>query len=204
MDVMCAICMETVSTERIDLRCSHKFHIDCLQNWLPKHGTCPTCRSTSTPMLFVEDVDTMPDTRFLMKCDDYWVATDFDADKAVNLPDLELIPTCPYEFIETFNNEREAKVFTLEKPWDSAKAISAISLLLATSSLALEVERFAIRLTINPASFVAYDDVLQRNSNLAARVRQEMEAQWARVGLLVDALPLLDGYEGDEELPELA
>lgn len=200
---VCAICLESASTEStIELKCNHKFHSTCLQNWLPKHGTCPTCRSTSTPMLFVEDVESVLNTRFTMHCDDYWVATEFDANALTNVSDLEVIPMCPYSFIDTFHPEtREAKVFTLEKPWDCARAISAMSMLIATSSLAVQVEQLAIRLTINP---VFYGDVLQRNSDLAERVRQEMEAQWARVGLMMDALPLLDEYEGDEEPPGFA
>lgn len=198
---VCAICFESGSTD-VELKCNHKFHASCLQNWLPKHGTCPTCRSTSTPMLFVENVESMPNTRFTMQCDDYWIATEFDANALANVSDLEVIPMCPYDFIETFHPvRREAEVFTLEKSWDSARALSALSILIATFSLAVQVEQLAIRLTINP---VFYDDVLQRNSNLAAQVRQEMEAQWARVGLMMDALPLLDGYEGDEELPGFA
>ena len=42
----CLICLENIkpSTEMIQLKCGHCFHVDCVQNWLKVNATCPTCR----------------------------------------------------------------------------------------------------------------------------------------------------------------
>lgn len=56
-DLVCPICKENenlTAAMNIDpskgpvnaelLQCAHKFHTDCLNNWLPVSNTCPTCR----------------------------------------------------------------------------------------------------------------------------------------------------------------
>lgn len=42
MDV-CGICLDTLS-EGSSLPCNHRFHSLCVEPWLLKKGTCPTCR----------------------------------------------------------------------------------------------------------------------------------------------------------------
>lgn len=47
--VQCGICLDNIEEECIELRCSHKFHVNCLQPWLSRnHRSCPTCRSEIT------------------------------------------------------------------------------------------------------------------------------------------------------------
>lgn len=47
--IPCLICLEDIkpSTEIITLRCSHRFHVQCVQNWLKVKATCPTCRTSA-------------------------------------------------------------------------------------------------------------------------------------------------------------
>jgi E3 ubiquitin-protein ligase ATL6/9/15/31/42/55 len=47
----CSICQETVSTgvyRKLNI-CSHRFHIQCIDNWLDNHSTCPVCRQELLP-----------------------------------------------------------------------------------------------------------------------------------------------------------
>ncbi|KAK3011800.1 hypothetical protein RJ639_012501 [Escallonia herrerae] len=50
----CTICLsEFVEGEgiRVLARCNHGFHVECIQEWLSLHSSCPTCRSSSTCVL---------------------------------------------------------------------------------------------------------------------------------------------------------
>lgn len=43
----CAVCLakfEDVEILRLLPKCKHAFHIDCIDQWLEKHSTCPLCR----------------------------------------------------------------------------------------------------------------------------------------------------------------
>ncbi|XP_057787199.1 E3 ubiquitin-protein ligase ATL42 [Salvia miltiorrhiza] len=43
----CAVCLakfEDVDILRLLPKCKHAFHIDCIDQWLEKHSTCPLCR----------------------------------------------------------------------------------------------------------------------------------------------------------------
>jgi hypothetical protein len=139
----------------------------------------------------------MSTVRFIMKCEEYSVAIEFYdniATKFAQSCNLEVIPMCPYKFIETFYAEqREGAVITLDKPWDSSMAINAMAVLVATSSLASQVEEIAI--SLSPVAFPAVGDVDAAESafverfrrQLAAQMRQEMASHWARVGLMIEA-----------------
>ncbi|CAH8355688.1 unnamed protein product [Eruca vesicaria subsp. sativa] len=44
----CAVCLCEFETEdklRLLPKCSHAFHVDCIDTWLLSHSTCPLCRS---------------------------------------------------------------------------------------------------------------------------------------------------------------
>ena len=45
-DGVCTICLDelTNGTDVTTTQCGHRFHIDCLSEWLSHHPTCPTCR----------------------------------------------------------------------------------------------------------------------------------------------------------------
>ncbi|KAF3486393.1 hypothetical protein F2Q69_00057719 [Brassica cretica] len=45
----CAVCLCEFETEdklRLLPKCSHAFHVDCIDTWLLSHSTCPLCRSS--------------------------------------------------------------------------------------------------------------------------------------------------------------
>ena len=181
----CAICFDNVAESDIVLKCNHKFHASCLENWLPKHGTCPTCRSTSTPLLFVRHLHAeFMGTGFNMKCGEYSVATNFnpeDIGRRAETQDLEIVSMCPFEFISVFEEERDGIVLTVGK---QCAASALMSILVGTSSLAAESEEFAIQITsFDPAS----DELSHLLAEQVAReVRRHMEAQWERVGRWID------------------
>ncbi|KZV52335.1 hypothetical protein F511_38597 [Dorcoceras hygrometricum] len=48
----CAVCLakfEEVEMLRLLPKCKHAFHIDCIDQWLEKHSTCPLCRRRISP-----------------------------------------------------------------------------------------------------------------------------------------------------------
>ena len=48
----CVICLsEFVEREGIHVlgRCNHGFHVNCIQQWLSSHTSCPTCRRNCLP-----------------------------------------------------------------------------------------------------------------------------------------------------------
>jgi hypothetical protein len=51
-DAMCYVCLEDVCGNDVarlmKLTCGHVFHIACVDTWLRKKNTCPTCRSKNT------------------------------------------------------------------------------------------------------------------------------------------------------------
>lgn len=51
----CCICREPFTEETVIRklnRCSHKFHISCIDTWLQSNTTCPLCRGSVRPLLF--------------------------------------------------------------------------------------------------------------------------------------------------------
>ncbi|XWS61470.1 hypothetical protein CRYUN_Cryun07bG0128300 [Craigia yunnanensis] len=48
----CAICLsEFVEGQGIQVlaKCKHGFHVQCIQQWLSSHSSCPTCRCSCLP-----------------------------------------------------------------------------------------------------------------------------------------------------------
>eukprot|EP00271_Cylindrocystis_brebissonii_P014597 TRINITY_DN359_c0_g1_i1.p1 TRINITY_DN359_c0_g1~~TRINITY_DN359_c0_g1_i1.p1 ORF type:complete len:267 (+),score=41.54 TRINITY_DN359_c0_g1_i1:1533-2333(+) len=50
-DLQCAICLSEYGSEDIlrQLPCRHVLHRDCIDSWLDRHTSCPTCRQTLVP-----------------------------------------------------------------------------------------------------------------------------------------------------------
>lgn len=52
-DATCYICLDAITTADRDnvqkLSCNHWFHAKCLQPWVMRKNTCPTCRSKHQP-----------------------------------------------------------------------------------------------------------------------------------------------------------
>jgi hypothetical protein len=40
----CAICLESVGMMALRLPCRHRFHHECIEEWLSRHASCPLCR----------------------------------------------------------------------------------------------------------------------------------------------------------------
>lgn len=48
----CAVCLSEFESEdklRLLPKCSHAFHMDCIDTWLLSHSTCPLCRASLLP-----------------------------------------------------------------------------------------------------------------------------------------------------------
>lgn len=48
----CSICQQTIEWDSIIRRinvCNHEYHVNCIDQWLVDHNTCPTCRRVLTP-----------------------------------------------------------------------------------------------------------------------------------------------------------
>ena len=39
----CVICLDDVETEWRDLECHHRYHKQCIENWITIRATCPMC-----------------------------------------------------------------------------------------------------------------------------------------------------------------
>ncbi len=45
--ITCSICLDNITnSDKKELSCNHKFHINCINTWLQDNNTCPLCRST--------------------------------------------------------------------------------------------------------------------------------------------------------------
>lgn len=42
--VDCSICFKLIIKDTKELECKHKFHTNCINNWLKQNKTCPICR----------------------------------------------------------------------------------------------------------------------------------------------------------------
>ncbi|WP_422139651.1 RING finger domain-containing protein [Endozoicomonas sp. ALC020] len=44
----CPVCLETFAGKKVMVlkQCKHMFHRDCLERWLSKNSTCPSCRTS--------------------------------------------------------------------------------------------------------------------------------------------------------------
>ena len=52
---ICAICLEIIESDSINLQCNHNFHIICIDKWKSKENTCPICRKPIDEVDFVSD-----------------------------------------------------------------------------------------------------------------------------------------------------
>jgi hypothetical protein len=50
-DICCSICIENIetNTHQIKLKCSHRFHPDCITQWTNRKTSCPYCRKDIIP-----------------------------------------------------------------------------------------------------------------------------------------------------------
>jgi len=54
----CSICLEKIHSNPNITICNHKFHRNCLNQWLNHNNTCPMCRTTLfhyTPKIDIMD-----------------------------------------------------------------------------------------------------------------------------------------------------
>ena len=58
----CSICLETNQNIQIrKLKCNHKFHMNCIEEWLKMEKRCPLCNNYTVP--FKEEL--MNDLKYL-------------------------------------------------------------------------------------------------------------------------------------------
>lgn len=51
-DVECGICFDGCSDEGLETPCNHRYHVDCLIQWVKQiKTTCPMCRMSLIPLL---------------------------------------------------------------------------------------------------------------------------------------------------------
>ena len=41
----CSICIETLNENIVSLKCGHKFHFNCIKEWIYLNNNCPLCRT---------------------------------------------------------------------------------------------------------------------------------------------------------------
>lgn len=61
----CAVCLsefEENESLRLLPKCSHAFHLPCIDTWLRSHSNCPLCRSNVVPILNLLPLQTSPST----------------------------------------------------------------------------------------------------------------------------------------------
>lgn len=48
-DIECSICLEPFELGEVvkNLKCSHIYHVNCVEKWFKKNETCPLCRTTN-------------------------------------------------------------------------------------------------------------------------------------------------------------
>jgi hypothetical protein len=54
----CSICMDSLTSNKVELDCSHKFHYSCLFKWNKYHTNCPYCRSNINDINETENCST--------------------------------------------------------------------------------------------------------------------------------------------------
>ena len=59
----CSICLEfNINKKNRKLKCDHKFHMDCIEEWLKIHKRCPLCNNytLSFDEELMKDLDYLP------------------------------------------------------------------------------------------------------------------------------------------------
>ena len=51
----CSICLDDNSLRKRKLNCGHKFHFNCIEQWLKNNKRCPLCNKEALP--FKEQLD---------------------------------------------------------------------------------------------------------------------------------------------------
>ena len=54
---LCTICLDESTENLVELQCSHKFHLNCIEEWHKKKNTCPNCRIDMTKELELENTE---------------------------------------------------------------------------------------------------------------------------------------------------
>lgn len=77
----CSICLECINvstTGRVEMSCSHTFHLKCIGKWLNNNSSCPLCRSPPSEMEMLEETAPTPEpsygNRFRINFDEYMIS----------------------------------------------------------------------------------------------------------------------------------
>lgn len=78
-DGECVVCLEEWKPGEVvkEMPCKHKFHDECIQNWLVIHGSCPVCRY----MMPVDEVDMGKKRDEERSRREIWVSLSFDSSR---------------------------------------------------------------------------------------------------------------------------
>jgi hypothetical protein len=57
-DCVCSICIDNIeiNKQQIKLRCSHRFHPDCISQWTTRKTSCPCCRKEILRATYFSDI----------------------------------------------------------------------------------------------------------------------------------------------------
>jgi len=57
-DICCSICIDNIeiNKQQIKLRCSHRFHPDCISQWTTRKTSCPCCRKEILRAIYFTDI----------------------------------------------------------------------------------------------------------------------------------------------------
>ena len=83
---ICCICLDKLNNNIKTLSCNHKFHINCLNQWILSNPTCPMCRTSisyNPPQIRQRNV-TMSDPRIIT----HFSHDDLFRDEAYSEPEI--------------------------------------------------------------------------------------------------------------------
>ena len=70
----CSICLECISvatTGRVEMSCSHTFHLKCIGKWLKNNSSCPLCRNKPSEMETLEEAPLAYEIRSRINFNEY-------------------------------------------------------------------------------------------------------------------------------------
>ena len=64
----CVICLDDVETEWRELECHHRYHKQCIENWIIVRATCPLCMKNikNTEVINIKEIDHISIRRFIL------------------------------------------------------------------------------------------------------------------------------------------
>lgn len=72
LDNECTICMEFLNDYE-SLKCGHKFHVQCIDEWLQNHEICPVCKTRCIPHfeIITESANQIQQTEYFIRANGF-------------------------------------------------------------------------------------------------------------------------------------